>query len=91
MLKHGAALGGRIAPEFGERPLQPRTAIDDEDSGLRRPRLIRSSSTTRQAEPVEMLSGSLARPDLVEAALKGDPDKAYSTAVSTLSLEKLLP
>jgi hypothetical protein len=44
-----------------------------------------------KAEPVTMLSGSLARPDLVEAALKGDPDKAYSTAASTLSLKKLLP
>ena len=49
VLVHGAALGGHIAPKLGERPLKSWPPSTIRNSGLRRPRLMRSSSAMRQA------------------------------------------
>jgi hypothetical protein len=39
--------------------------------------------------PATQFRSQLYRPDLVEALLKGDPDRRYSSAVQHLNLEKI--
>src|SRR5437764_7593716 len=44
-----AALGRHVAPEGGQRLLQPSAAVDNQKLWLRSPRLTRSSRTARHA------------------------------------------